>query len=242
MDSSDLINYFKSNNVRFRIEVEGKASDLQWEGIKPNGDNSVKVLPEYSNKWGVEYRLYFNGNVPDKYQYLVIQNSFYNTDMYKNVINNNLIRDMLSTENCHLSVCIMIYKNKSKLIKHIEKNIKNQKLNKNSEFRIDIGDSEKIQSSIIDFRFNFYEIIKDIKDLIDNETKYSPNCNKVIFNNEVYFRNIELKGCADFSGAFFKKEVYFNSMSFNDKIDFSDSIFERDISFYNTYFNKEANL
>ncbi len=29
MDSSDLINYFKSNNVRFRIEVEGKASDLQ---------------------------------------------------------------------------------------------------------------------------------------------------------------------------------------------------------------------
>lgn len=124
--------------------------------------------------------------------------------MYKNVINNNLIRDMLSTENCHLSVCIMIYKNKSKLIKHIEKNIKNQKFNKNSEFRIDIGDSEKIQSSIIDFRFNFYEIIKDIKDLIDNETKYSLNCNKVIFNNEVYFRNIELKGCADFSGAFFK--------------------------------------
>ena len=55
MDSSDLINYFKSNNVRFRIEVEGKASDLQWEGIKPNGDNYVKVLPEYSNKWGVEY-------------------------------------------------------------------------------------------------------------------------------------------------------------------------------------------
>ena len=89
MDSSDLINYFKSNNVRFRIEVEGKASDLQWEGIKPNGDNSVKVLPEYSNKWGVEYRLYFNGNIPDKYQYLVRQNSFYNTDMYKNVINNN---------------------------------------------------------------------------------------------------------------------------------------------------------
>lgn len=88
----------------------------------------------------------------------------------------------------------MIYKNKSKLIKHIEKSIKNQKLNKNSEFRIDIGDSEKIQSSIIDFRFNFYEIIKDIKDLIDNETKYSLNCNKVIFNNEVYFRNIELKG------------------------------------------------
>lgn len=162
--------------------------------------------------------------------------------MYKNVINNNLIRDMLSIENCHLSVCIMIYKNKSKLIKHIEKNIKNQKLNKNSEFRIDIGDSEKIQSSIIDFRFNFYEIIKGIKDLIDNETKYSLNCNKVIFNNEVYFRNIELKGCADFSGAFFKKEVYFNSMSFNDKIDFSDSIFERDISFYNTYFNKEANF
>ncbi len=29
MDSSDLINYFKSNNVRFRIEVEGKTSDLQ---------------------------------------------------------------------------------------------------------------------------------------------------------------------------------------------------------------------
>lgn len=29
MNSSDLINYFKSNNVRFRIEVEGKASDLQ---------------------------------------------------------------------------------------------------------------------------------------------------------------------------------------------------------------------
>lgn len=68
------------------------------------------------------------------------------------------------------------------------------------------------------------------------------NCNKVIFNNEVYFRNIELKGYADFSDAFFKKEVYFNSMSFNNKIDFSDSIFERDISFYNTYFNKEANL
>lgn len=68
------------------------------------------------------------------------------------------------------------------------------------------------------------------------------NCNKVIFNNEVYFRNIELKGCADFSGAFFKKEVYFNSMSFNNKIDFSDSIFERDISFYNTYFNKGANF
>lgn len=49
----------------------------------------------------------------------------------------------------------MIYKNKSKLIKHIEKSIKNQNLNKNSEFRIDIGYSEKIQSSIIDFRFNF---------------------------------------------------------------------------------------
>lgn len=136
----------------------------------------------------------------------------------------------------------MIYKNKSKLIKHIEKSIKNQNLNKNSEFRIDIGYSEKIQSSIIDFRFNFCQIIKGIKDLIDNETKYFLNCNKVIFNNEVYFRNIELKGYADFSGAFFKKEVYFNSMSFNDKIDFSDSIFERDISFYNTYFNKEANL
>lgn len=45
--------------------------------------------------------------------------------MYKNVINNNnLIRDMLSTESCHLSVCIMIYKNKSKLIKHIEKILK----------------------------------------------------------------------------------------------------------------------
>lgn len=99
----DLVQYFKHNNIRFRIEVEGKISDLKRQGISPDRYNSVKVLPDYSNKWGVEYRLYFNGNVPDKYQYLVRQNFFYNTDRYKNVINNNnLIRDMLSTENCHL--------------------------------------------------------------------------------------------------------------------------------------------
>ena len=162
--------------------------------------------------------------------------------MYKNVINNNLIRDMLSTENCHLSVCIMIYKNKSKLIKHIKKSIKNQKLNNKSEFIIDIGDSEKIHENIIDFGFDFNDIIENIEYLIVSNAKYSLNCNKVKFNYEVYFTGIELKGEVDFSGACFEKDVNFNSIIFKDKIYFSDAIINSEINFINSYFYKEINF
>lgn len=101
MDSSDLIRYFRTNNIRFRIEVEGKESDLIREGINFNYPDSIVVLEEDANKRGVEYRLYFNGNIPNQYEYLVRCNSFFHTDIYKNIINNNaLIKDMLKN-GCH---------------------------------------------------------------------------------------------------------------------------------------------
>ncbi len=136
----------------------------------------------------------------------------------------------------------MLYKNKSKLIKHIKKSIKNQKLNNKSEFIIDIGDSEKIHENIIDFGFDFNDIIENIEYLIGSDAKYSLNCNKVKFNYEVYFTGIELKGEVDFSGACFEKDVNFNSIIFKDKIYFSDAIINSEINFINSYFYKEINF
>ena len=51
----------------------------------------------------------------------------------------------------------MIYKNKSKLIKHIEKVLKIKSLIKILNLGLIYGILKKIQSSIIDFRFNFCE-------------------------------------------------------------------------------------
>lgn len=103
MDSSDLIEHFKYNKTKFRIEVEGKKSSLKREGIEFNDNTDyIKSFPEETNKWGNEYRLYFNGDVPDSYKDIVRKNSFYNTSKYKKVINNDeLIRDMLDN-GCNL--------------------------------------------------------------------------------------------------------------------------------------------
>lgn len=103
MDSSDLINYFKSYKAKFRIEVEGRESSLKIEGIEFNDSaDYIKIFHEGTNKWACEYRLYFNGDVPDNYRDMVRENSFYNTTDYKKVINNNeLIKDMLN-RGCHL--------------------------------------------------------------------------------------------------------------------------------------------
>lgn len=100
MDSSDLIEHFKCNKTKFRIEVEGKKSSLKREGIEFNDNTDyIKSFPEETDKWGNEYRLYFNGDVPDNYRDMVCENFFYNTYEYKKVINNNeLIRDMLNRE------------------------------------------------------------------------------------------------------------------------------------------------
>lgn len=101
MDSSNLITHFKTNNIPFRIEVEGKESDLKKEGLDL-GLDSVRSWANDANKWGCEYRLYFNGNIPNEYSYLTKKNFFYNTDKYAYVINNNeLIKDMLK-RNCLL--------------------------------------------------------------------------------------------------------------------------------------------
>lgn len=103
MDSSDLIEHFKSNKTKFRIEIEGRESSLKREGIEFNDNTDyIKSFPEGTNKWANEYRLYFNGYVPDNYRDMVCENSFYNKDEYKNIINNNeLIRDMLDN-GCNL--------------------------------------------------------------------------------------------------------------------------------------------
>ena len=57
----------------------------------------IRIFPEGTNKWACEYRLYFNDDVPDNYNYMACKNSFYNIGKYEKVINNNeLIRDMLN--------------------------------------------------------------------------------------------------------------------------------------------------
>lgn len=103
MDSSDLIKDFKSQKPKFRIEVEGRESSLKREGIEFNDSpDYIRSFPEGANKWGCEYRLYFNGDVPDNYRDMVCENSFYNTTEYKKVINSKeLIKDMLN-RGCHL--------------------------------------------------------------------------------------------------------------------------------------------
>ncbi|MEI0701508.1 hypothetical protein [Brachyspira intermedia] len=95
MDWSILINHFK--NVGCRIEIEGKKSDILKEGITDFSLDSVRDWEENANKWGVEYRIYFNGNVPDIYSSYVKNNAFFNTDRFLYVINNNeLARIMLN--------------------------------------------------------------------------------------------------------------------------------------------------
>lgn len=100
MDSSNLIAHFRDNKIKFRIEVEGKEIDLTNKKISFPSDY-VKVVPNNANKWGCEYRLYFNGSVPKEYESIVKKNSFYHQQKYNSIINSNeLIKDMLNKGCC----------------------------------------------------------------------------------------------------------------------------------------------
>lgn len=96
MNWTNLINYFGTINCR--IEIEGKKSSLKREGITDFSLNYVRAFTESANKRGVEYRIYFNGDVPAAYINYQRNNVFYNTDRFEHVINNKeLAKNMLGS-------------------------------------------------------------------------------------------------------------------------------------------------
>lgn len=94
MDSTKLINFFRDNNIQFKITVQGKKEDLEKEGFNENHPFAY-FLDEDDDKHGVQYRIDFKGQLPDEFKDLTPESN-------KNRINNNkLIKDMLS-KGCHL--------------------------------------------------------------------------------------------------------------------------------------------
>ena len=99
-DWNNLINHFKK--IGCRIEIEGKKSDILKEGITDFSSDFVKDWGEDANKWAVEYRIYFNGDVPNAYSSYKKDNVFFNTDRFLYVINNNELARIMLNNGFHL--------------------------------------------------------------------------------------------------------------------------------------------
>lgn len=88
-EAMELINFFRNNGESFRIEVEGRESELKAAGIQLDIDG-VRPLKETADKWSLEYRLYFGCDLPDHLKHLTPNSN-------PHIINNNgLIQHMLS--------------------------------------------------------------------------------------------------------------------------------------------------